>query len=92
MRLENALQRLRSLGARANNCSSALDRIERAAFRVRDLQVDPDRLDEAAYAEEMLRSIELLHAAIPQRAQSSATSFSAYRAPTAGPSVIPPRL
>jgi hypothetical protein len=92
VRLEDALQRIRTLTVRAKNVTAALDRIERAAFHVRDLKLDPARLDEAEYAEELLRTVELLHAAIPQRAQSSATSFSAYRAPTAGPSVIPPRL
>jgi hypothetical protein len=91
VRLEDALQRIRALSGRATNVTAALDRIERAGFRVRALELDPARLDEAEYAEELLRTIELLHAAIPQRAQSSATSFSAYRAPTAGPSVIPPR-
>ncbi len=92
VRLEDTLQRLRGLATRAGNCATAIDRIERAGFHVRGLQVDAARLDDPEYAEELLRSIELLHAAIPQRAQSSATSFSAYRAPTAGPSVIPPRL
>jgi hypothetical protein len=59
---------------------------------VRGFELDLARLDEAEYAEELLRTVELLHAAVPQRAQSGASSFSAYRAPTAGPSVIPPRL
>ncbi|MEA2688639.1 MAG: hypothetical protein QOD51_1246 [Candidatus Eremiobacteraeota bacterium] len=92
VRLEDALQRIRTMSARANNVSTALDRIEREAFRARGLQLDVARLDEAEYAEELLRTVELLHAAVPQRAQSGASSFSAYRAPTAGPSVIPPRL
>jgi len=92
VRLEDALQRLRGLAMRAGNCASALDRIERAGFHVRGLTVDASRFEEPEYAEELLRSIELLHAAIAQRAQTSATSFSAYRAPTAGPSVTPPRL
>ncbi len=92
VRLEDALQRLRGLGTRANNCATALDRIERAGFHIRGLHIDLNRLDDPEYAEELLRSVELLHAAIPQRAQLSTTSFSAYRAPTAGPSVIPPRL
>lgn len=92
VRLEDALQRLRTMSVRANNVTTALDRIERAGFRVAMMAFDPARLDEADYAEETLRTIELLHAAIPLRAQSAATSFSAYRAPTAGPSVTPPRL
>ena len=91
VRLEDALQRVRSLTSRAKNAAAVLDLIERAAFRVRVLHLDPARLDEAEYAEEVLRTVELLHAAIPQRAHGSATSFSAYRAPTAGPSVTPPR-
>jgi hypothetical protein len=92
VRLEDALQRIRTLWTRATNVTAALDRIEREGFRVRGLHVEPERLDEAEYAEELLRTVELLHAAIPTRAQSGASSFSAYRAPTAGPSVIPPRL
>jgi len=92
VRLEDTLQRLRGLGTRANNCATAIDRIERAGFHVRGLAVDAARLDDPEYAEELLRSVELLHAAIPQRAQITTTSFSAYRAPTAGPSVTPPRL
>ncbi|HEX3549388.1 MAG TPA: hypothetical protein VHT53_03395 [Candidatus Elarobacter sp.] len=92
VRLEDTLQRLRGLTVRANNVTSALDRIERAGFHVHGLQLDLARIEEPEYAEELLRTVELLHAAIPQRAQSSATSFSAYRAPTAGPSVTPPRL
>ena len=67
------------------------DDIERAAFRIRTSAFDPARIEEPVYAEELVRSVELLHAAIPQRAQSSTTRFSAYRAPTAGPSVTPPR-
>ena len=92
VRLEDALQRIRTLSTRATNVTAALDRIEREGFRARGLQLDVARLDEAEYAEELLRTVELLHAAVPQRAQSGASSFSAYRAPTAGPSVIPPRL
>jgi hypothetical protein len=92
VRLEDALQRIRTMTTRATNVTAALDRIEREGFRVRGLQLDVARLDEAEYAEELLRTVELLHAAVPQRAQTGATSFSAYRAPTAGPSVIPPRL
>jgi len=91
VRLEDALQRIRTMSVRANNVTTALDRIEREGFRVRGLVLDIARLDEAEYAEELLRTVELLHAAVPQRAQSGAASFSAYRAPTAGPSVIPPR-
>ena len=86
------MQRIRTLSARANNVTTALDRIEKADFRVRALAFDPSRLDDPEYAEEVLRTLELLHAAIPQRAHSAATSFSAYRAPTAGPSVTPPRM
>jgi hypothetical protein len=92
VRLEDALQRIRTLSTRANNITTALDRIEREGFRLRGLQLDVARLDEAEYAEELLRTVELLHAAVPSRAQSGAASFSAYRSPTAGPSVIPPRL
>jgi len=91
VRLEDALQRIRTMASRATNVTTALDRIEREGFRVRGFALDVARLDEAEYAEELLRTVELLHAAVPQRAQSGAASFSAYRAPTAGPSVIPPR-
>ena len=91
VRLEDALQRIRTLSGRAKNAEAALDRLEKAGFRVGSLQFDPARLEDVEYAEETLRTIELLHAAIPQRAVSTATSFSAYRAPTAGPSVTPPR-
>jgi hypothetical protein len=92
VRLEDALQSLRSLTDRATKANAMLDALARAAFRVTALAFDPERLEEAAYAEELLRTIELLYAAIPQRAVAAATSFSAYRAPTAGPSVIPPRF
>jgi len=91
VRLEDALQRIRTLSTRANNVATALDRIERAAFRIDTIAFEPARLEEAEYAEELLRTVELLHAAIPLRAHSNAGSFSAYRRPTAGPSVIPPR-
>jgi hypothetical protein len=91
VRLEDALQRIRTLSGRAKNADGALDRLEKAGFRVGSLEFDPARLEDVEYAEETLRTIELLHAAIPQRAVSTATSFSAYRAPTAGPSVTPPR-
>ncbi len=91
VRLEDTLRRIRSLAGRAKNAGRALDRLEKAGFRVGALTFDPARLDDAEYAEELLRTIELLHAAIPLRAVSIATSFSAYRAPTAGPSVSPPR-
>ena len=92
VKLEDALQRIRSLSGRAKNAGGALDRLEKAGFRVGGLTFDAARLEDAEYAEELLRTIELLHAAIPQRAVSIATSFSAYRAPTAGPSVTPPRM
>lgn len=92
VRLEDALQRIRALTERAMKSSVMLDALERAAFRVTAFSFDPARLEEAAYAEEMLRTIALLYAAIPQRAITGAASFSAYRAPTAGPSVIPPRF
>jgi hypothetical protein len=91
VRLEDALQRMRAFGERAAKAGLLLDEIERAAFRVRACAFDPGRIEEPAYAEELVRSIELLHRAIPQRAQSTTTRFSAYRAPTAGPSVTPPR-
>jgi hypothetical protein len=92
VKLEDALQRIRSLTERTVKAPALLDALERAAFPVRGLSFDAARLEEAAYAEELLRTIELLHAAIPLRAASTATRFSAYRAPTAGPSVTPPRL
>ena len=92
VRLEDALQRIRALTDRAVKAIGMLDALEKAGFRVAAHTFAPGRLEEAAYAEELLRTIELLHAAIPLRAAASATSFSAYRAPTAGPSVIPPRF
>jgi hypothetical protein len=92
VKLEDALSRIRGLTDRTVKAPALLDALERAAFPVRGLSFDAARLEEAVYAEELLRTIELLHAAIPLRAASTATSFSAYRAPTAGPSVIPPRL
>jgi hypothetical protein len=92
VRLEDALQRIRALTDRAAKAIGMLDALEKAAFRVAAITFEPQRLEEAVYAEELLRTIELLHAAIPLRAAASATSFSAYRAPTAGPSVIPPRF
>lgn len=91
VRLEDALNRIRTFATRAKNAAGALDRLEQSGFRVHSLALDATRLDDAEYAEEILTTVELLHAAIPQRAQTSATPFSAYRAPTAGPSVIPPR-
>jgi hypothetical protein len=91
VRLEDALQRIRALTERGGKAGAMLDQIARAHFRVGGLTVDESRLEEATYAEEVLRSVELLYMAIPQRAAATATSFSAYRAPTAGPSVIPPR-
>jgi hypothetical protein len=92
LKLEDALQRIRGLTERAVKAPALLDALERAAFPVRGLSFDAARLEEPTYAEELLRTIELLHAAVPLRAASTATTFSAYRAPTAGPSVIPPRL
>jgi len=68
-----------------------LDLLERASLRVGALQFETARLEDPAYADELLRTIELLHAAISARAQTTTTPFSAYRSPTAGPSVIPPR-
>jgi hypothetical protein len=91
IRLEDNLQRMRAFAERAAKAGPMLDEIERAAFRIRTSAFDPGRIEEPAYAEELVRTVELLHAAIPQRAQSSTTRFSAYRAPTAGPSVPPPR-
>ncbi|HEX3464580.1 MAG TPA: hypothetical protein VHS78_11080 [Candidatus Elarobacter sp.] len=90
VRLEDALNRIRAFATRAKNAAAALDRLERSGFRVHAMRLDAARLDDAEYAEEILTTIELLHAAIPQRAETSATPFSAYRAPTAGPSVTPP--
>lgn len=92
VKLEDALQRIRSLAERTARAPALLDALERAAFPVRGLSFDPARLDEPGYADELLRTIELLHAAIPPRAASTATRFSAYRAPTAGPAVTPPQL
>jgi hypothetical protein len=90
VKLEDAMQRIRTMMTRANNVTSALDRIEAAGFRAQNMQLDSARLDEPEYAEDLLRTVELLHAAIPLRAQTNPTSFSAYRAPTAGPSVTRP--
>jgi hypothetical protein len=90
VKLEDAMQRIRTMLSRATNVTAALDRIEAAGFRIRDVQLDPARLDEPEYAEELLRTVELLHAAIPLRAHGNPTPFSAYRAPTAGPSVSRP--
>ncbi len=92
VKLEDALTRIRGLTERAVRAPALLDALERAAFPVRGLSFEPARLEEAAYAEELLHTIELLHAAIPPRAASTATRFSAYRAPTAGPAVTPPQL
>ena len=92
VKLEDAMTHLRALNERAMKAYRMLDAIEAASFGVRKMTFDKTKLGDAAYAEEMLRTIELLYAAIPQRVQGSASSFSAYRAPTAGPSVIPPRV
>ena len=89
--LEDALQRLRSLAERAARAMILLDDLEQVEFPVRALSFDEERLEEPAYAQELLRSVELLHAAVPPRSASGAAHFSAYRARTAGPSVIPPR-
>jgi hypothetical protein len=91
IRIEDALQRLRSLTERALRATEQLDDLERAELPVRSFAFDEARLEGPAYAQELLRSIELLHAAIPPRSASNVAHFSAYRAPTAGPSVIPPR-
>jgi hypothetical protein len=92
LRLEDAIARVRALGERVTKAAQALDRIEGAGFRVRAMTFDPKRLEEALYGEEVVRTVELLDAAIPARGSATASSFSAYRAPTAGPSVIPPRF
>jgi len=92
LKLEDALQRVRGLAERTAKAPAMLAALERAAFPVRGLSFDAARLEDAGYAEELLRTIELLYAAIPLRTVSTATTFSAYRAPTAGPSVTPPRL
>ena len=92
VRLEDGMTRLRALNERAMKAYRMLDAIEAANFGVRKMTFDKAHVSDGAYAEEMLRTIELLYAAIPQRVQGSASSFSAYRAPTAGPSVIPPRV
>ena len=91
VRLEDALQRIRALSDRAQKATAMLDALDATHFRIAAMTFDETRLEEAAYADEVLRTIELLAAAIPLRAASAASSFSAYRAPTAGPSVIPPR-
>jgi hypothetical protein len=92
LKLEDQMQLIRSLNERAMKAYRMLERIEAAALSVRSCTFDVKRLREPGYAEELLRSIELLNAAVPVRAQNAATSFSAYRAPTAGPSVVPPRV
>lgn len=90
VRLEEALQGLRGLHERAGAAAGMLAAIERAEFSVAASGFDPARLGEAGYAQELVRTVELLHAAIPPRPR--AAGFSAYRAPTAGPAVIPPRV
>lgn len=90
LRLEEGLAQLRGLQERARAALPMLDAVEAAGFRVRATTFDPARLGEPGYAQELVRTVELLHAAIPPRAR--AAGFSAYRAPTAGPSVIPPRV
>ena len=92
VRLEDALHGIRALSERAAKAPIMLDALERSGFHIARISVDPARLDEAAYGEDLLRSIELLFAAIPTRGTAAAANFSAYRAPTAGPSVIPPRV
>lgn len=93
VRLEDALHRGRLLTERAMKATHLLDAFERAAMSVRNVDFDPARLEtEPRLGEELLRTIELLHGAIPQKSHATATSFSAYRAPTHGPSVTPPRL
>lgn len=91
VRLEDALQRIRMLTDRATKGTRMLDLLERASVRVCGLDFALERLEDPAYADELLRTIELLHAAIPARAQAATTPFSAYRPPTAVPSVPPPR-
>lgn len=83
VRLEDGLQGIRVLQERVQKAESALDAIARAGFAVEGAP---------PAGEELLRSVELLVAAIPQRAPNGAARFSAYRSPTAGPSVIPPRV
>jgi hypothetical protein len=90
LRLEEALGQVRALHERARAALPMLDAIETASFRVRSTAFDPARLGEPGYPQELVRTVELLHGAIPPRAP--AAGFSAYRAPTAGPSVIPPRV
>lgn len=91
VKLEDALNRLRELEARAARAPELLDDLERAEFPVRALALDSTRLDDPVYAHELLLSIELLNAAISPRSVSGAAHFSAYRPPTAGPAVNPPR-
>ena len=92
VRLEDAMQHMRWMHDRAEVCEKALEKIEQAEIRVLQIHFEPERVTEAAYAEETLRTIELLFAAIPSRGARAAATFSAYRASTHGPAIIPPRL
>ncbi len=92
LKLEEALQRVRSLHERALKGGAALAAIEEAGLHVRGPRFEPARLAEPGRPEELVRTVELLHAALPQRPPRAAASFSAYRAPTAGPAVTPPRV
>jgi hypothetical protein len=91
VKLEHAMQHMRGYLERATKTVAMLEAIERVGFDVRALAFDDARLAQPGYAEEVLRTIELLHAAVPQRGQAATTRFSAYRAPTAGPAIVPPR-
>lgn len=91
VRLEDTLQRIRALSARAEAALKSLAKIEAAELAISGAQFDITRLDEPEYAEELLRTVELLRAAIPLRAETTAASFQEYRAPTAGPPLSPRR-
>jgi hypothetical protein len=91
VKLEHALGHLRAMLERAGRAMTMVDAIERAEFDVRAVAFDEARLTQPGYVEEVLRTIELLHAAVPQRGPAATTRFSEYRAPTAGPAVVPPR-
>lgn len=93
VRLEDALHRSRLSSERTMKSMRLLDALQKAPIAVTGMTFDPAQLaHEPRLGDELLRTIELLHGAIPQRAYLTAASFSGYRSPTAGPSVIPPRL
>jgi hypothetical protein len=91
VKLEHALGHLRGYLERTAKAVTMLDAIERVGFDVRTVTFEDARLAQPGYVEEVLRTIELLHDAVPPRSQTATTRFSAYRAPTAGPAIVPPR-